>query len=100
MLRGLHLGICLLAMPSLDGVLRRQRVGSRTATSLCIRPSGSLIHTPEDLRIGAPTRSAQGSELAAGRLQTRANPLQMEEDREATWYTVQAANGRAGFCAE
>ena len=26
---------------------------------------------PEDLRIGAPTRSAQGSELAAERLQRR-----------------------------
>ena len=88
MLRGLHLGIFLLAMPSLDGVLRRQRDGSRTATSLCIRPSGSLIHTPEDPRIGARTRSEQGSELAS-------TPLQMEEDREATWYTVQAANGRA-----
>ena len=95
MLRGLHLGILLLAMPSLDGVLRRQRDGSRTATSLCIRPSGSLIHTPEDLRIDAPTRSAQGRELAAERLHKAPTPLQMEEDREATWYTVQAANGRA-----
>ena len=31
---------------------------------------------------------------------TGANPSTDEEDREATWYTVQAANRRAGFARE
>ena len=49
----------------------------------------------------SPDRCAHAlstGQRASRRAPTEAlTPLQMEEDREATWYTVQTANGRAGF---